>query len=401
MYLWPGQTYFGFGVAEMVGNRAKERLPKADGRTVERPSSAVFLITDSGVRQAGLIEPISRAIEKAGLGVVVYDQIPGNPDIEAVGTAGVAYRESGAGLIVAVGGGSALDAAKGVRLLAGGPAEATVWEYAYLYGKNARPHPLPHHLPPMIGIPTTAGTGAEVTPWGVITHSERQQKFGIGGPFLIPSVALVDPELTMGLPPFLTAATGMDALSHLIEAYVSTNHNPILDPMILYGIELIGRSLRVAVVQPGNRAARHDMMQAALIGGIAISSKWLGACHSLAHQLSTYAGIHHGLACALMLPPQMAYSLVGAIERYAQVALALDPSLAGKDSLRQTAEQGVEAVQQLMVDIDLPTRLRDVGVTEEMIPAMAHSAYSGDLNWWTNPRSISEAALAELYRQVF
>jgi alcohol dehydrogenase class IV len=203
------------------------------------------------------------------------------------------------------------------------------------------------------------------------------------------------------LPPLLTAATGMDALTHCIEAYVSTNENPALDPMILHGIELIGRSLPVAVAQrktAKSREARRDMALAAMIGGIAISSKWLGACHSLAHQLSSFANVQHGLANSIMLPHQMAYSLVGALEKYARVGLALGVPPEG--SVRQRAERAVEAVRQLAVDAGLPTRLRDVDVTEEMIPGMAQNAYI-DLNWRTNPRTVTEAVMEQLYRDAF
>ena len=147
----------------------------------------------------------------------------------------------------------------------------------------------------MFAIPTTAGTGSEVTPWGVITNHASHQKAGIGGVNLLPTVALVDPELTLDLPPFLTAATGMDALSHLVEAYVSTNRNPILDALILRGIRLVGQSLPSAVHEPHNRPARSNVMEASMLGGIALSSNWLGACHSLAHQLSTFADMHHGV----------------------------------------------------------------------------------------------------------
>src|SRR5262249_16104399 len=171
------------------------------------------------------------------------------------------------------------------------------------------------------------------------------------------------------------------------------------DPMILYAIELIGRSLPIAVAQGANRAARYDMAQAAYIGGVAISSKWLGACHSLAHQLSRYANVQHGLAEAIMLPHQMEYSLPGAIERFARVGQALGVPAEG--SPRRRAELAVEAVRQLLRDVGLPTRLRDVGVAEELIAPMARLAYTVDLNWWTNPRSVDEQVMEQVYPAAF
>ena len=386
-YIWPGQVQFGFGAAGLVGQEARALQ-----------ASHVFIIADPGVVAAGLTEPVIASLKVAGLSYNLYDRVIPNPDTESVDTAVAAFRESKADCIVGVGGGSGLDTAKAVRLAAGGGGR--IAEYALLLGDKTRPPG--RDMAPMIAIPTTAGTGSEVTPWAVITDNARKLKMGVGGAFLVPTVALIDPELMLTLPPMLTAATGMDALSHCIEAYVSTNDNPALDPMILHGIELIGRSLRVAVVQgqtAQSREARRDMALAAMIGGIAISSKWLGACHSLAHQLSGFANVQHGVANALMLPHQMAYSLMGTLERYARIAKALGVPPEG--SLRQRAERAIEAVRELTVDVGLPTRLRDVGVTEEMIPGMAYNAYNIDLNWWTNPRTVNEAVMEQLYRSAF
>jgi alcohol dehydrogenase len=251
-------------------------------------------------------------------------------------------------------------------------------------------------MPPCIAIPTTGGTGAEATPWAVITRHEDGMKFWVGDEGTIPDVALVDPGLSVTLPSHLTAATGMDALSHLVEAYVSTRSNPLLDPLILHGIELIGRSLRTAVAQGRQHEARSDMMQASLIGGMAICSKLLGACHSLAHPLSGLAELHHGLACGIMLPHQMSYSLIGAMGRYGDIAVALDDVWLQEMSVRERAMGSVTAVAELMHDIGLPTRLSELGVNEELIPALAKAAYK-DQNWRTNPREVSEEALADLY----
>lgn len=389
-YAWPGQTQFGFGAARLAGAEAK----RLDATTA-------FILTDPGVRGAGLLEPVIDSLTGSGIGHVIYDHCPPNPDIESVDSAAAAFRESRANLIIGVGGGSPIDAAKAVRELAGGPLDASIAEYMLILGDKCRPVPQVRDMPPMIGIPTTAGTGAELTPWGVITDTANKQKTGIGGINVIPTTALIDPQLTMTMPAWLTAATGMDALSHLIEAYVSTNALPsALDPMILFGIELIGRSLPVAVHQPDNRQARYEVMQAAMIGGVAISSRWLGAAHSLAHQLSTFANVHHGLACSLMLPPQMAYSLPAAPERYARIATALDPGYTGPETTRQRAERAVEAVRRLASDCGLPVRLRDAGVDEAVIDEMVPYAYK-DLNWTTNPRLVSRGDLEMMYRQVY
>ncbi len=390
-YVWPGQTHFGFGASALLGQEAK-----ALGAT------RVFIIADPGVVAVGLLNQITPALDAAGLAYTVHDQVVPNPSVESVDAAATVFRASGADLIVGIGGGSGMDTAKAVRELAGGPANVSITEYSYLLqGDKVRHVPTRQQMPPMIAMPTTAGTGAEVTPWAVITDTTAHRKFGIGGPALLPDVALCDPALTLTLPPFLTAATGMDALTHLIEAYVSTNnYQPALDPMILYGIELLGRSLRVAVVQGSNAQARADVMHGAMLGGIAISSNWLGACHALAHPLSSIANVAHGLANAIMLPHQMAYTLPGALERYAKIANSLDGTSDHARSTRQQAARAVDAVRELLVDVGLPTRLSDVGVQEAMIHPLAAQAIL-DLNHTTNPRSVSQATLEQLYRQAY
>lgn len=385
-YIWPGQVYIGFGAAQRVAQEAR-----ADG------ARKVFLLADPYIASSGVLDSLTGGLGAAEIAFEIYAQVVPNPDSPTVDAAVAAFRVSQADLIVGIGGGSAIDTAKAVRLAAGGPPEAGIAEYALRLGDACRPHP--RHLATFIAIPTTAGTGAEVTPWAVITDPQEKFKFGVGGPGSVPSIALIDPELMLSMPASLTAATGMDALSHCIEAYVSTNENPALDPLILQGIELIGKHLPIACNQGQNHAARQAMAHAAMIGGIAITSKWLGACHSLAHQLSGFANVPHGLANAIMLPHQMAYSLPGAIERYAQVGAALGVHASG--SLRSRAEAAVEAVAQLARDCGLPTRLRDVGVDEQVIPTMAKYAYTVDLNWWTNPRTVSEAVMEQLYRAAW
>ena len=389
-YYWPGQTQFGYGAAQMVGGEAKKLGAK----------KRVFVVTDAGVVAAGLLQTVLDSLTAVNLEVELYDQTPPNPTTTATDAAAAQFRASGAEIVIALGGGSPIDLAKAVRILAGGPEEAHAAEYALMLGDKVRPLPTVTQMPPMIAIPTTAGTGAEVTPWGLITNPETKLKMGVGGPETIPTVALIDPAMTLTLPQHLTAATGMDALTHLIEAYVSANTAPIaLDALILDGIGRIGRFLRLAVAQPAHRQAREEVLMGSMLGGIAISSRWLGACHSLAHQLSGVANVHHGLACAMMLPAQMQFSLPGAMERYAKIAQALAP-VSAPGSVRDEAMRGVTAVRELMVDIGLPLRLRDVGVTEAMIPELADNAII-DLNWTTNPRAISRDEMAELYRETF
>lgn len=389
-YIWPGLVHFGFGAVKRVAEEAKAHR-----------AGHVFIIADPGVLAAGLVESVTAALKAADLPYEIYDKVIPNPGTESVDAAVEVFRDSKADLIVGIGGGSGLDTAKAVRLVAGGPPQGRIAEYSPYLAEAGRPIPLSRDLPPLIAVPTTAGTGSEVTPWALIIDSKAKHKFGAGGtPATVPTVALVDPELTLTLPSFITAATGLDALSHCIEAYVSTNDNPILDPMILYGIELLGRSLRPAVAQGDNHAARQDVMQASLIGGIGITSKWLGACHALAHPLSGLADIQHGVANALMLPHQMAYSLCGALDRYARIGEVLDRSYPVVGTIRQRAEKAVEAVRELVADTGLPIRLQDVGITGKMIPELAAAAFH-DSNWVSNPRSVDQAVLEQLYLQAY
>ena len=382
-YLWPGQVHFGFDAARLVGQEAQALGAKK-----------VFVVADPGVIAAGLLEPVIASLKNVFLPHVVFDKVMPNPDFESVEVGVKRYGESEVDLIVAVGGGSGLDTAKAIRLVAEGGGHIS--EYDIFLGDKVRP--VPRQMPPFIAIPTTAGTGSEVTAWAVVTDLARKLKTAVGDAPLMPTVALIDPELMLTLPPYLTAGTGMDALSHCIETYVSTTDHPALDPMILNGIELIGRSLREAVGQGANRAARRDMALAAMIGGMALNSKWGGACHSLAHQLSTFADVHHGVANSLMLPHQMRYSAIGALEKYAYIAEALGASREG--TLRQRAFRAADVVRELAEDIGLPTRLRDAGVTEGMIPEMAKNAYI-DISWETNPREVSVEVMEQLFRQAY
>ena len=383
-YALPGQLFVGAGAAAKL-------LPEAQRLGARH----VFVLADPGVVRAGLLDPLAASLREGGLPFTVCEDVLPNPDNVTVDRVVRQCAASGANLIVGLGGGSALDIAKAMRLpLAGG---GGVDEYAYRVAGKGRTFPT--SVLPLVAIPTTAGTGSEATPWSVITDLKAHYKFGVGGTVAIPEVALVDPQLMLGLPPFLTAATGMDALSHLIEAFVSTNINPLLDPLILRGIELAGAQLLAAVRHGTDLTARAAMAQAALLGGIAISSNWLGACHSLSHQLSSFADVQHGLANAIMLPHQMRYSLPAALARYAQVGVALGSP--AKGTAQKRAEFAVERVAALARDCGLPLRLRDAGVDAALLAPMAHSAFVNDSNHTTNPRPCTEASLAEMYQAAF
>jgi alcohol dehydrogenase class IV len=252
-------------------------------------------------------------------------------------------------------------------------------------------------VPPIFAIPTTAGTGSEVGRSSVVTLADGNRKAVICGPKLLPSIALCDPELTLGLPPHITAATGMDALTHNIEAYLSTWYHPICDAIALGGIRLATENLETAVKDGQNIEARSNMMLASSMGAIAFQ-KDLGAAHSMAHPLSTIAGVPHGLANAIVLSHVMAFNKPNAVDRLGDVAQAMGCPVDDR-SAEERANAAVEAVQALTERIDIPKTLSAVGVTESHIPEMVVQAMN-DPNHATNPRPCSAEDFDTLYRQA-
>jgi alcohol dehydrogenase len=353
------------------------------------------VVTDPGVREAGLLESTLAALDTAKVESVLFYEVEPNPTDKLVGLGVERFKESGCDLLVAVGGGSSIDTAKAVQLVAAGG--GNILDYDLGLGNEVRP--TPNNMVPLIAVPTTSGTGSEVTVWAVITDTRRNIKISVGDADLIPRIAVVDPEMMVTMPPVLTAATGIDALSHCLEAFVSTHENPLGGVLALYGIRLVAQNLRQAVEEGEDRVARRNMALASMVGGMSLNVKWCGACHSLAHQLSAEAGISHGVSIALMLPHQIEYSLSGNLEGYAKVAEAFGKG-EGVDSLQDKAMGAVAAVADLVRDIGLPTRLRDVGIREDMLPQMAKKAMV-DGSHVTNPRPCTEEAMLDLYQKAY
>ena len=350
---------------------------------VERP----FLVTDRGVVDAGLAETALGHVEDA----VVFDEVRPNPDIELVGRASAAYLEAGCDGLVALGGGSSMDTAKsvGVEVVHGG----SIREYEY--GGT----PITTRIPPLVAVPTTAGTGSEATLWAVITDHERKIKFNVGGtPLIGAHVALVDPELMLGLPPAITAATGMDALSHAIECYTCDYHQPFNDAVALLAIELVGRWLRVAYEDGGNLEARTNMAHAATLGGLAYGTESAGAAHAMSQSAGGVHECPHGALTARVLGPVCEYNAPAAPERYARVAQGLDVDVHGLSTL-DAALLGVEEVYRLTDDVGIPT-MEDLGFSEEEIPMLARIAYE-DPQTIGNPREVDVVGYEAIYRNAF
>ncbi|HEX6699296.1 MAG TPA: iron-containing alcohol dehydrogenase, partial [Gaiellaceae bacterium] len=353
------------------------------GLGVTRP----LLVTDPGVVSAGLADATLAHLEDA----VVFAEVRPNPDIELVGRASAAYRESGCDGFVALGGGSSMDTAKaaGVEVAHGG----SILEYEY--GGT----PITSRIPPLVAVPTTAGTGSEATLWAVITDPDRKIKFNVGGtPLIGAHVALVDPELMLGLPPAITAATGMDALSHAIECYTCDYNQPFNDAVSLLAIELVGRWLRVACEDGGNLEARTAMAHAATLGGLAYGTESAGAAHAMSQSAGGVHECPHGALTARVLGPVCEYNAPAAPERYARIAKGLGIDVPDRSSL-DAAFFGVEEVYRLTDDVGIPT-MEELGFSEEEIPMLARIAFE-DPQTIGNPREVDQEAYEEIYRNAF
>ena len=377
MWSFPTRIVAGDGAASHCGREARQL-----------GATRVLIVADRGIEGAGLLDPIRAALDEAGLPHSSVLEVSSNPLETEVLAAAKAFEAFGADLVLGVGGGSVLDVAKLVRLAATHPGPLAQYDDA-IGGSTKIVEP----LPPMIAIPTTAGTGSEVGRSGVVTIEETNAKTVIFAPSLLPNVAILDPEMTRTMPPFVTAATGMDALAHCIESYSAIGDHPMADAIALGGIRLCHRSLAAATDDPDDLRARADMLKAAMMGAVAFQ-KGLGACHSLAHPLSTEFGLHHGLANALCLPAVLDYNRAAIPERIAEIARQL--GVRGDDDNTLSFECA-GAVRALRKSIGLPSNLRSQGVEEGDLPRLAALAYK-DVCHQLNPRPCTEEDLLSLYK---
>ncbi|HSL00489.1 MAG TPA: iron-containing alcohol dehydrogenase [Rubrobacteraceae bacterium] len=372
----PTRMVHGPGAISRLGELVKEL-------GVERP----FLVTDGGVVSAGLAD---RALETLQ-GAFVFDGVRANPDVELVGEASALYGERGCDGLVALGGGSSIDTAKGVgvEVTHGG----SILDYEY--GKK----PVENRIPPLVTVPTTAGTGSEVTLWAVITDHGRRIKFNVGGtPLIGAHVALIDPTLTLGLPPAITAATGMDSLSHGIECYTCDYHQPFNDAVALAAIELAARWLRTACRDGSNLEARTNMAHAATFGGLAYGTESAGAAHAMSQSAGGVHDCPHGALTARVLGPVCEYNAPAAPERYARIAQALGANVHGLAPL-EAASAGIEELYRLTEDVGIPT-MEELGFSEEEIPLLARIAHE-DPQTTGNPRELTFSDYEEIYRSAF
>jgi len=350
-----------------------------------------LLVTDAGVKAAGLLDSALEALRTSDVEPIVFDKVRANPGVELVDAGAAEYRTQGCDGLVAIGGGSSMDTAKGIGVVAVHHGSIVDYEWGG--------SPIRSRIPPMIAVPTTAGTGSEVTLWAVITDPKRKIKFNVGGtPDIAAWVAVIDPELTVKLPPAVTAGTGMDALAHAVECFTMSYHQPFTDAVALLAMEYVARYLRVAFSQAGNLEARYHMSAAATLAGLAYGTDSAGAAHAMSQ---TAGGVHdapHGALTARLLGPVMEYNHSGEPERFARMAAAFGLDVRGVSTWR-AAEMAVEYVHQLTVDVDIPS-MHELGFSEEEIPMLADKAFA-DPQTIGNPRDVDAANYRKIYRRAF
>ncbi|MEW9668350.1 iron-containing alcohol dehydrogenase [Ammoniphilus sp. 3BR4] len=377
----PTVVVHGIGVIKQAGEQIKNL-------GVNR----VLLVTDPGVQKVGLTEGVVKSLKESDIDVIVYDQVEPNPSIYTVAKGTAMYVEQGCDGLVAVGGGSSMDTAKaiGVEVVHGEP----VLNYEAAPGKK----PLAKRIPPLTTIPTTAGTGSEVTQWAVITDPAREFKFNTGGPLIAAHLTIIDPELHVSMPAHITAGTGIDALSHAIECYTCHYAQPMTDAVALLAMEYVAKYLRRAVSNGQDIEARYGMAKAAMLAGLSYGSESAGAAHAMAQTLGGIIPVAHGPCVAAMLGPVMEYNWMGEPEKFARIAQALGVNIHGMTQ-EEAAKAAVREVYRLVKDVQIPT-LEQQGVPAEMIPRLAEEAFN-DPQTIGNPRDINVKGYEWVYRRCF
>ncbi len=371
---------FGLGAVEKTGPEAQ--LLKA---------KKILIITDPGVIQAGLLQGIEKSLQSVGLPSVIFDGVEPDPRIEVVEKSVEKAKKEGIDLIIGLGGGSSLDIAKVTSIMITNSEKIDSF-----FGIDLVPNP----GVPVILIPTTAGTGSEATPVAILSDTKEKLKKGIVSSYLFPEVAVIDPKLTVGLPPSVTAFTGMDALTHAIESYYSVNATSITDLIAYQAMEIIARNLRIAFANGENLVARSNMMEGSLLGGMAFANAGVGAVHAFAYPLGGEFHLAHGLTNTVMLPYVMRYNILGCPNKFAQMAKAFGEKIEGLSEL-DAAERAVKFVERLSDDIRVARRLRDVGIPEEAIPRLAEAAMKVTRLLANNPRKVTLEDAITIYKSAY
>jgi len=378
-YFIPTVNLMGVGAANEVGNQVKTL-----------GGSKVLIVTDGFLGQSGgMADDIKAKVEAAGAQALIFSGAEPNPTDKNVADGLKAFQDNGCDMIISLGGGSSHDCAKGVGIVATNGGNIRDFEGIDQSSKA---------MPPFIAINTTAGTGSEMTRFCIITDTDRKVKMAIVDWRVTPNVAINDPLLMVGMPAGLTAATGMDALTHAVEAYVSVAATPVTDSAAIMAIKLISENLRNAVANGGNIEARDKMAYAEFLAGMAFNNASLGYVHAMAHQLGGYYNLPHGVCNAILLPHVSKYNIIACPERFAEIAEFLGENTEGL-SVRAAADKAIEAIKQLSVDVGIPSGLKELDVKEEDFKVMTENAMK-DACSFTNPRIATFEDVMEIYRQA-
>ena len=374
-------SYFGPGARkELPGEVRRLGLHKA------------LVCTDKDLIKFGVAQKVLDVLDEANIPYEVFSEIKQNPTVKNVKLGLEAFAKSGADFLLAIGGGSSIDTSKAIGIITNTPEFADVVSLEGVADTK-------HKSVPIIALPTTAGTAAEVTINYVITDEENAKKMVCVDPNDIPAIAIVDAELMYTLPRSLTAATGLDALTHAIEGLITKGAWEMSDMFEIKAIEMIARHLETAVNEPSNPEARDGMAVAQYVAGMAFSNVGLGAVHGMAHPLGAIFDIPHGVANALLLPIVMEFNAPAAIDKYVIIAKAMNAYKEGM-TREEAAEAAVEAVRQLSIRVGIPQHLAELGIKEEDLPRLAKAAFA-DVCTPGNPRDITELDILELYKKAF
>ncbi|OLF84347.1 alcohol dehydrogenase [Marinobacter sp. C18] len=349
----------------------------------------VFLVSDPGVEKAGWVREIQELLIAAGFQVTVFTGVTANPKVDEVMTGAELYRSSGCDVIVAIGGGSPMDCAKGIGIVSAHGRSILEFE-----GVDTITIP----APPMILIPTTAGTSADVSQFAIISDPDRRFKFSIISKAVVPDVSLIDPEVTESMDTYLTACTGVDAMVHAIEAYVSTGAGPLTDSNALEAIRLINRNLEPLVKNTADSALRESIMLASMQAGLAFSNAILGAVHAMSHSLGGYLDLPHGLCNAMLLEHVVAYNYSSAEDRFRRVAEAMDIDTRGM-SKPEIKKRLMNRIVTLKQSVGLEAKLAKLGVSVSDIPYLSGFALQ-DPCIMTNPRKSSRRDVEVVYEEA-
>lgn len=374
-------SYFGAGCRSVLADEVKKRGFKK-----------VFVVTDNDLVRFNVAGQVTAVLEAAGVPFEVFSDVKQNPTVTQVKDGGAKFAASGADVIVAIGGGSPIDTAKAIGIIAANPEFADVVSLEGVADTKKK-------SVPVIALPTTAGTAAEVTINYVITDEENVKKMVCVDPNDIPVLSIVDPELMLSMPKGLTAATGMDALTHAIEGYITKGAWAMSDMFELKAIEMIAKHLPAVVENPSDVEARDGMAVAQYIAGMGFSNVGLGLVHGMAHPLGAYFDVPHGVANALLLPTVMQYNMESSVDKYVDIAKAMGVCVDGL-SKEAAAQAAVDAVKALAVKVGIPASLSELNVPADSLEKLAASAFS-DVCTPGNPRDVKPEDVLELYKSVY